>query len=452
VSSHNEGEKVAGRLPPIELVGGFESTFLPAHDRDIFETTEHDLRWKDDLALLRRDGVRRLRYPIRWHRIEKEEGVYDWSETDTVMGYLRDEDFRPIVDLVHHTSYPLWLVEGFADPRFGEAYLRYAREFALRYPWVEEYTLFNEPFSTLFLAGHEAIWPPYASGLKGFIDLVANVLPALAAASTMYRELLPAARHVWVDTCEHHTGSDESGRAYAAMANDRRFLVLDAFLGRGYDRDSELGAALDEVGGERLLAITGGSVDVLGLDYYAHCQWNFSIDGGSAPTPTPVPFADLIYQYWTRYGLPCMVTETNVRGHTSDRATWLKYILEQCEEAQARGVPVQGICWFPVVDSTDWDSLLFRCDGHIDPVGVYWLDENLDRRPSVMSDSYRRAAHGVRADDLPAYRLAEPVASWLHGYLPQMAHWSWQEPPDTDVGSSLPRTTTRMELRIVDAQ
>jgi beta-glucosidase/6-phospho-beta-glucosidase/beta-galactosidase len=436
----------------LAIIGGFESTFLPAHDRDIFETTQHDSRWRDDVALLDREGIRRLRYPVRWHRVEAQEGRFDWTHTDETLGYLRDAGFDPIVDLVHHTSYPLWLTGGFADPRFGPSYVRYAREFALRYPWVREYTLFNEPFSTLFLSGHEAIWPPYGSGVRGFVDLIANVLPAVAETSRLYRELLPGARHVWVDTCEHHTGSDASGRAYAAMANDRRFLVLDAFLGRGYSSDSDLGTALDDAGGDRLRDIAGGDVDVLGLDYYAHCQWNFSEAGGSTPTPTPIALADLIGQYWARYDLPCMITETNIRGRTSDRATWLKYVLEQCEEAQARGVPIEGVCWFPVIDSTDWDSLLFRCDEHIDPVGVYWLDERFDRRSSVMSEAYGRAARGSRSADLPAYRLAEPVASWLRGYLPQMDHWSWQDPPATDSGFSLPRRTTRMELRIVDAQ
>ena len=444
------GTEPPGR--PIEIVGGFESTFLPAHDRDIFETTEHDLRWREDLELLRRSGITRLRYPVRWHRIEQAEGVFDWAATDEVLNYLHANGFRPIVDLVHHTSYPTWLEGGFADARFGEAYLRYAEAFARRYPWVAEYTLFNEPFSTLFLSGHEAIWPPYHSGLQGFIDLIANVLPAVARASRLYRELLPGARHVWVDTCEFHTGSDAPGQAYADMANERRFLVLDSFLGRGYDAGSQLGRDLAAVGGERLQGLEPGFVDVLGLDYYAHCQWNFSVDGGTTPTPTPLPLAEQIGQYWERYGLPCMVTETNVRGHTGDRASWLKYVLEQCEEAQARGVAVEGLCWFPVVDSTDWDSLLFRCDGHIDPVGVYWLDEQMDRRESVMSTAYALAAGGVRAVDLPAYRLAEPVNTWLRGYFPQMSHWNWQVPPDTDIGSSLPRTTTRMELRIVDAK
>jgi beta-glucosidase len=72
---------------------------------------------------------------------------------------------------------------------------------------VTEYTLFNEPFSTLFLTGHEAIWPPYHRGLHNFVSQLLNVLPAVAEASRTYAELLPGAKHVWVDTCEHHTGA-----------------------------------------------------------------------------------------------------------------------------------------------------------------------------------------------------------------------------------------------------
>jgi beta-glucosidase len=437
------------RRQGIDIIGGFESTYLPAHDTDITETTGHSTSWKQDLQLLAATGVKRLRYPVRWHRVEADEGKYDWSGTDKVLHYLRDHGFEPIIDLVHHTSYPRWLAGGFADPRFGSAYLRYAEALALRYPWIREYTLFNEPFSTLFLCGHEAIWPPYRSGLADFVELVLNVLPAMSEASRFYAELLPDARHVWVDTCENHTGSSPAGIAYAEMANERRFLVIDAFLGRGYDPDGLMAAPLRDVGGERLLDVAPGRIDTLGLDYYAHCQWNFGSGGGSAPTLQPLPLAQQIRDYWLRYQLPCMITETNIRGTSPDRATWFKYVLEQCEVAQSMGVPIDGLCWFPFVDSTDWDSLLFRCNGNIDPVGVYWLDQELTRRPSAMSDSYALAAGGSPAADLPAYPLAEPVASWLTGYLPQMAHWTWSPRPDTEPEHKF-HQKTRMELRIVD--
>ena len=59
-------------------------------------------------------------------------------------------------------------------------------------------------------------------------------------------------------------------------------------------------------------------------------------------------------------------TETNVRGYPSDRATWLKYVLEQYERAAARGAELDGLCWFPFVDSCDWDSLLYECNGNLE--------------------------------------------------------------------------------------
>ena len=422
----------------IEVVGGFETTYLPSHDRDVAETTGHDLRWRDDLRLLSDHGVTRLRYPIRWHRLEQCEGVYDWSATDDFLGFLHDGGYRPIIDLVHHTSYPRWLDRGFADRRFGRAYLRMAEAVARRYPWIPGYTLFNEPFATLFLAGHEAVWPPYLHSVEGFVSLLRNVLPPVLEAERMYRSLLPDARHLYVDTCEHHHSGDPAAEAYTAMANDRRFFVLDLFLGRP-QVDSRFLPLVLRAGGEPLLELEPGHVDVLGLDYYAHNQWEFRGGGRKnvVPASNPTPLAAQVVEYWERFRLPCMLSETNVRGFASDRASWLKYTLEQLELAAGAGVPVDGYCWFPFVDSADWSSLLSRCEGAIDPVGVLWLDERLDRHSSSMSRSYSMAAAGVPAGELPAYRFQEPVATWLRGFMPQMEHWSWRPPPASEIS---PRT------------
>src|SRR5918998_4506402 len=192
----------AGSAHPIPFVAGFESTYLPLHDSDITETTGHDRRWAQDLSELQ-GYVHHVRYPIRWHRVEAERGRYDWSTTDATMAHLQAVGLSPIVDLLHHTSYPAWLDDGLRDRRFGPAFVRFATAVAERYPWLEAYTLFNEPFSTLQFAGHEGLWPPYDTGLAGMARLVTNVLPALSEAAAAWRELRPAARHVWVDTCEH---------------------------------------------------------------------------------------------------------------------------------------------------------------------------------------------------------------------------------------------------------
>jgi GH35 family endo-1,4-beta-xylanase len=87
-------------------------------------------------------------YPLRWHQIEREPGAYDWSSADSTLCHLRESGAHVVVDLVHHTSHPEWLEEGFRDRRFGPAYVRYAEAAALRYPWLPAYTLFNEPLAT----------------------------------------------------------------------------------------------------------------------------------------------------------------------------------------------------------------------------------------------------------------------------------------------------------------
>ncbi|NKX51538.1 beta-glucosidase, partial [Arthrobacter deserti] len=91
------------------FLAAFESTYLPGHGRDVAEATGHALHWRGDIGAVLGAQVRRFRYPLRWHRIEPEPGRFDWSATDATLEYLKERGADPIVDLVHHTSYPEWL-------------------------------------------------------------------------------------------------------------------------------------------------------------------------------------------------------------------------------------------------------------------------------------------------------------------------------------------------------
>ncbi|MFH5824179.1 family 1 glycosylhydrolase [Georgenia sp. AZ-5] len=413
------------------VVAGFESTYVPAFGVDALELTHHARRWPEDLDAVLDTGVRHLRYPLRWHRIEPEPGRFDWAETDAVLGHLRERGAVPIVDLVHHTSYPDWLSDGFRGRDFGPAFLRFAEAVATRYPWLPAYTLFNEPFATLFLAGHQGLWPPYDTGDDGFVRLLRSVLPALAEAAACWRDLLPGAHHVWVDTAEHHTGVGP-GLDHAILCNDRRHVVLDLALGHDLDPERPYLRQLLQAGGEPLLALPPVQVDVLGLDYYSHSEWYYDEVSGHAPSPHPVGFAAVAEVYGRRYGLPMMLTETNVRGLPSDRVSWLRHMLEEYEAALARGVPLHGFCWFPHVSSCDWDSLLALCRGRADPVGVVDLLDDGARERTVFTDAWEAAVAGAPVTDLPAYRFQAPCDAELAGLLPRMAHWPWQDAPPAE--------------------
>lgn len=421
-------------LPPVgrTFVGGFESTYLPAFGVDGVEVASHDVHWADDVDAVMAAGIRHLRYPLRWHRIEPEPGRFDWSHTDMVLGRLHDAGAVVIADLVHHTCYPDWLRDGFRGPDFGSAYLRFAEAVALRYPWLPAYTLLNEPFTTLFFTGQQALWPPYDRGIPGFVRLARSVMPALSAAARCWRELLPAAHHVWVDTAEHHSGIGR-GVAAAELANDRRHLVLDLATGHRLDPDRPAVRDLLEAGGESLLQLEPMAVDVLGLDYYCHSEWFYDDHIARAPSVRPIGFAAIAEHYGKRYGLPMMLTETNLRGLPTDRVTWLRYTLEQYELAISRGVPLHGYCWFPQVDSFDWDTLLARCRGRADPVGVLGVEPDGSRNATIFTDAWLSAAAGAPVAELPAYRMQPPNHAHLAGFLPALSHWPWQDPDPDEV-------------------
>jgi glycosyltransferase involved in cell wall biosynthesis/beta-glucosidase/6-phospho-beta-glucosidase/beta-galactosidase len=421
------------------FLGAFESTYLPAHDVDVAELTGHATRWRSDLDALLDTGVTDLRYPLRWHRIESEPGRYDWSVPDRIMAHLQKRGARPILDLVHHTSYPAWLTGGFRDRRFRPAYVRFAEAVAHRYPWVPGYCLFNEPFATLFLAGHEALWPPYDRGLPGFIRLLTSVLPAISEAATIWREALPHAQHLWIDTAEHHSGTQGAPAVHAALANDRRHIALDLALGHDLDPERPFLRLLLEAGGEHLLTTPPLTVDRLGLDYYAHSEWWYDEEGGRAPSPHPVGFAAIAEHYGDRYGLPMLLGETNLRGLPSDRISWLRHMLEQYELAVSRGVDLDGFCWFPFIDSADWDSLLARPAGRIDPVGVVSLGPHGKRIRTAFTAAWEAAATGTPAAELPALRFQQPNDALLGGLQAATAHWPWRDPEEDDM--SIPSRT-----------
>lgn len=413
----------------LPLIAAFETTYLPHHDLDVAELTDHAAVWRADVAAVAAAGVSRMRMALRWHRIEHRPGVYDWRETDAQFAFLREAGIAPIVDLVHHTSYPRWLGDGFRDPRFGPAFVRFARAVADRYDWIPAYTLFNEPFATLFLAGHEALWPPYDHGMRGFVRLALNIMPAVAEAAALVRERLPEAEHVWIDTCESHAGSPGAPARYAALANDRRHSLLDLAVHRDLDRSRPFLAELLGAGGERLFELPPLSIDVLGLDYYCHSEWWYDRTGGHSPSPHPVGFAALAATYAERYGVPVMLSETNIRGTQTDRISWLKYTLEECEAALADGVDLRGYCWFPYVDSTDWDSLLARAGGRPDPVGVVGRGRHGRRERGIFTDVWEDVAAGASSESIPAYRFSPPCDDQLRGLLPRLDHWQWNDPP-----------------------
>ena len=66
------------------------------------------------------------------------------------------------------------------------------------------------------------------------------------------------------------------------------------------------------------------------------------------------PLADLLAGVHARYGRPILLAETGAEG--SGRAAWLFYVAREIAHGAAAGVPVEGMCLYPVLDYPGWDD------------------------------------------------------------------------------------------------
>jgi hypothetical protein len=141
-----------------------------------------------------------------------------------------------------------------------------------------------------------------------------------------------------------------------------------------------------------------------------------------------VGFAAVAREYSARFGLPVMLSETNLRGTYSERLTWLKFMEEQCEIVASES-DFRGFCWYPSIDSTDWCHVCTKATGTVDPQGIWGLDrKRWERHASELSFWYARLARGKsRAADLPAWRFGARLEHDLRGFTKLMQGWEWSE-------------------------
>ncbi len=406
---------------------------------DILGTTRHIVRWQSDLDLLRFAGISELRYSVPWHRIEREPVEFDFSWFDGPMAHFYTHGMRPILDPLHHVSFPDWLDQGFANPDFPRFYARFILRLSQRYPWVDRHTICNEPLPTTILCSLTGDWYPYHSSDDCFVKMAINVAKGMCLASQALRKAVPHAQFVHVESAEAHWALDQKSEEWVVFANRRRFLMNDPLLGK-MDPSHELypylrrhGLTPDDM---YWLLDHPGKIDVLGLDYYPHSEIDWYWDdclgrANIAPgVQRPAGFVPLGRIYSDRFGVPVFLGETNIRGSYLDRLTWLKFMEEQCETL-AWEVDFRGFCWYPSIDSTDWCNLCTKASGTVDPQGIWGLDaQRWEREPSELSRWYSALASGTkRAADLPAYHFGPKAVGGLRGFERLMSHWAERAHP-----------------------
>jgi len=356
---------------------------------DSLAKSDHYRRWKEDFDCVSSLGLHVLRYGPPINRTWLGPGRYDWSFADETFGDLKRRNVTPIVDLCHF-GVPDW-IGNFQNRDFPPLFARYASDFARRFPWVQMYTPVNEMFICATFSAAYGWWNEQLSSDRAFVTALVNVVKANVLAMQAILELRRDAIFVQSESSEYFHADSPAAIGPAEILNARRFLSLDLNYGRRVE--SEMYEFLMDNGLSRedyrfFMHTSLKQHCIMGNDYYATNEHRVYADGRTEASGEVFGYSEITRQYYGRYRLPVMHTETNLaQGPKGDEAVyWLWKEWANVLRVRNDGVPIVGFTWYSITDQVDWDSALREDAGHVNPLGLF----DLDRRIRPVGEAFRR--------------------------------------------------------------
>jgi beta-glucosidase/6-phospho-beta-glucosidase/beta-galactosidase len=343
---------------------------------DEMEKCGHYTRWRDDFESVAALGIKHLRYGPPYYRVHLGPGQYDWSFTDDAFNTLRAMGIHVIADLCHF-GVPDWL-ENFQNPDFPRYFAEFARAFAQRYPWIRMYTPVNEIYIAATFSAQYGGWNERLSSDRTFVTALKHLCQANVLAMRAILDVQPNTSFIQSESSEYHHPESPKCLHYAQVLNEKRFLSLDLTYGQPlnvtmYEYLRDNGMTRDEYHwfGENHVKARC----VMGNDYYVTNEHLVHEDGTTSPAGEIFGYYVITHQYFTRYRLPVMHTETNICEPDSVRWLWKQWA--NLFRLRLDGVPLVGFTWFSITDQVDWDSALREDAGRVNPLGLYDLNRNI---------------------------------------------------------------------------
>ena len=347
---------------------------------DELEKCGHYQRWQQDFDRVQELGIRFLRYGPPLHTTFVGPGNYDWSFADATFRDLLRRDIAPVVDLCHF-GVPDWL-GNFQNPDFPVLFAQYAKAFAQRFPWVQLYTPINEMYVCATFSALYGWWNEQLSSDQAFVTALKYIVKANVLAMQAILAVRPDAIFIQSESSEYYHAENPAAIKPAEEMNAKRFLSLD--LNYGQRVNSEMYEYLLDNGMSRdeyhfFMHNKLKHHCIMGNDYYKTNEHRVAADGSTRAAGEIFGYHAITSQYYDRYHLPVMHTETNLwEGPNGDEAVnWLHKEWANVLRVRNDGVPIVGFTWYSLTDQVDWDSALRENNGRLNPVGLYDLDRNI---------------------------------------------------------------------------
>ncbi len=370
---------------------GIENSYPKVNGRRVDEMDRcgHYKYWQQDFALTKALGIDFLRYGPPIHTTWLGVGKYDWSFADQAFAELYKLNIVPIVDLCHF-GVPDWIGD-FQNPDFCHLFARYACDFAARFPWVQLYTPVNEMFICALFSAKYGWWNEQLQSDRAFVTALKNIVKANVLAMNGILDARPDAIFIQSESSEYFHAEGPPAIGQAEVWNQLRFLSLDLNYGRRiesemYEYCFDNGMTRDEY--HFFLNMRLKQHCIMGNDYYLTNEHRVMMDGSSKPSGEVFGYDGITWQYYDRYRLPVMHTETNLADYGDGQASvdWLWKQWACVLRVRNDGIPITGFTWYSLTHQIDWDIALREEKGTVNPLGLY----DLDRKITPVGKAYKQ--------------------------------------------------------------
>lgn len=326
------------------FMGGFECSThrnIHGHRVDVIASSRHDQFALKDYERVRSIGIRTVRDGIRWHLIETRPFHYDFSSVLPLFRAAQRTGLQVIWDVFHY-GWPDDINIFSTD--FIQRYARFAKAFAKFHlnetDAVPLLCPMNEIAFFSWAAAEEGTFYPYVE--ERGIELKRQLVRATIEGIEAIWDVAPKARIIHTNPLirvVHHRllpGDKEEALAFS----ESQFHSFEMIRG---SMEPELG------GSEKYL-------DIVGLNYYHGNQWYYR-----ARYPIPWrsetlyrPLHEMLIDFYQRFRRPLFLAETGIENQ--ERPDWFRWVCRQVATAIQNGVPIEGICLYPIVNHPGWDD------------------------------------------------------------------------------------------------
>jgi beta-glucosidase len=378
------------------------------------KAADHWNRLEEDTDLLQQLNVGAYRFSVEWARIEPEPGRWDAgaiAHYRREIALLRERGIEPIVTLNHFTL-PAWVARrgGWLWKGAPDAFATYvAKVYGELGEGIRRWITLNEPMVIIVLGYLEGRFPP---GLRSPEKAMEAMLGLLRAHAAAYQLLHDAAQRAGVRV---EVGLAHHLRVFDAKSPDNPLDVAtrwmaSEFFNWSFPRAVETGRLTTylpplhvvnrAVKGLRktqdFVGVNYYTRDVVGVDLllaYFRKQAGFQEKGGERTDSGweiyPKGMHRILKEVSRRMrGRTILITENGIADATdSKRLPFLADHLKELSDAIREGVPVEGYCYWSLLDNFEWT------EGFSQRFGLFEVDYGtFERRPRLSARWFARVA------------------------------------------------------------